>query len=628
MCGIIGVLGSLPKKNVQGIGKTLTHRGPDAHGAWSDSVVSLAHRRLSIIDLSAEANQPFEKNGLVIVYNGEIYNYKELSHALKQKGVQLKTTSDTEVIVELFRLYGEESFSQLTGMFAFSLYDIRKKTIYLVRDYYGIKPLYYAQPTQNSFVFSSELKALLKCMPKPYTVNRRSLVASLNYLWIDTNESIVEGVYQLPPAHFIKIITADTVIANAPKRYWKNGFVDGMLELNDACAKLDAVLQKSVQRHLVSDVPVGAFLSGGLDSSLICALAKKYNPDLSTYTISIADKDKKIEQMPDDNAYAQRVAQHLGLRHVDIPVAPNIEEILRKVVYHLDEPIGDPAAINTYLISQLAREHGIKVLLSGMGADEIFGGYRRHQAVLLANKLRLLPYRLLRRIVNYLPVQWGNYGLKHIRWLKRFLSFAHLPLVEAYMRSYSYYDKNKLKSMFNGAADEQIEDMYDYHAHLFNARYQTDPINQMCYTDIHLFMRGLNLTYTDRASMAASVEVRVPFIDREVVSLAMSIPGTYKIKNGQQKSVLKKVAEQYLPRDIVYRPKASFGMPIRSWISRELRTMVDDLLSASQIKKRGLLNPVMIKRMIDDDRKGRHDYAYQIYQLLTLELWMQAYIDK
>jgi asparagine synthase (glutamine-hydrolysing) len=301
------------------------------------------------------------------------------------------------------------------------------------------------------------------------------------------------------------------------------------------------------------------------------------------------------------------------------------------MVSTLDEPIGDPAAINTYLICKAARKKNVKVLLSGMGADEIYFGYRRQKATLMAIRYNKLPGFVKKTnllIVNKLPVKLFGKGFKFGRWAKRFLSFATLPVDEAYMRSYSYYDSKELKDLLKQEYAPAVDILKHEHKELFYSKYKGDVINQICYTDIKMFMLGLNLTYSDRASMAASVEVRVPFIDKVVITEAMKIPGHLKIKEGISKYILKKASEKYLPKEIIYRPKASFGAPIRSWISNELKGMVDDLLSKENINKRGFLNYSFVKNLIDNDRNGQSDNAYQIYQLLTLELWCREYLDK
>ncbi|MEJ7830874.1 MAG: asparagine synthase C-terminal domain-containing protein, partial [Segetibacter sp.] len=307
-----------------------------------------------------------------------------------------------------------------------------------------------------------------------------------------------------------------------------------------------------------------------------------------------------------------------------------IIDLLPKMVYALDEPIGDPAALNTFLICFAARKEGVKVLLSGMGADEIFFGYRRQNATLLASRYKRTP-RILRKsaslLVSSLPVKFMGRGIKISRWAKRFLSFADLPTEEAYMQSYSYYNQKELQQLFVKDIQTSYRKLRQAHAALFNAHYNGDDINKMCYTDIYMFMQGLNLTYTDRSSMAASVEVRVPFIDKHVIELAMQIPGKFKYKNKQPKYILKKVAEKYLQKEIIYRSKAGFGAPIKSWISGELKEMVDDLLSKENVEKRNIFNYNYVKNLIINDRKGVEDNAYRIYQLLTLEIWFRTFVD-
>jgi asparagine synthase (glutamine-hydrolysing) len=300
------------------------------------------------------------------------------------------------------------------------------------------------------------------------------------------------------------------------------------------------------------------------------------------------------------------------------------------MVYALDEPIGDPAAINTFLISKSAVKKGEKVLLSGMGADEIFFGYRRQTATLIALKYNKIPdfiKKTIQKAVALFPVKNEKGGLKLVRWAKRFLSFTDLEEHETYMRSYSYYSKEELSQLFISDCSEQIGILYTKHKAIFNAKYEGDIINKMCNTDIQMFMLGLNLTYTDRASMAASVEIRVPFIDREFINMGMKITGKSKFKKNVPKYLLKKVAENYLPKYVTERKKASFGAPIRSWISNDLRGMVDNYLSEEQIKSRGIFNYVFVKNMIDKDREGSADYAYQIYMLLTIEIWFRTFID-
>lgn len=629
MCGIAGFIGFNCNAVLAEIANiTQKHRGPDYQGIWSDEHISLAHQRLSIIDLSERANQPFVKDSLVIVFNGEIYNFLTLRNILKKEhGVVFRSESDTEVILEMFRLHREKCLDFFIGMFSFAIYDQNSKELFLARDHFGIKPLFYTK-TPEGFAFASELKTLISIPGFNKNINLTSLINSMSYLWIPGNDSMFIGCYKLPPSHFMFI---NKNLAISLKKYWqlKDYIKDGGEK--DLIDTLREVLEKTMDRHMVADVPISAFLSGGLDSSLISVMAKRQNPKLSTYTIGTDAKDKKIEGMPDDEKYAKRLARLHNFDHNEIIIKPDIINQLPAMVRTLDEPIGDPAAINTYLICKAAREKGVKVLLSGMGADEIFFGYRRQKASIIVQQYNKLPpfvRSAIEKIVKSLPVTFLGKGLKLSRWSKRFISFSGLPPDESYRMSYSYYSFDELLHLFNTDYSQEIQSITETHKNIFDSMYKKDLVNQMCYTDINYFMTGLNLTYSDRASMAASVEVRVPFIDKHVIEFAMQIPGKYKYKNHESKYILKKAAEKYLPSDIIYRPKASFGAPIRSWISNDLKEMVDELLSTEMIIKRGIFNPDFIRNLILKDRRGIEDNAYRIYQLLTVELWFQEFVDK
>ena len=631
MCGIAGYIG-YPN------GVELAHRanaiqrarGPDAQLVWSHGNVSLAHQRLSIIDLDQRSNQPMERDDLVIVFNGEIYNYRTLRRNLESDhGVRFRTASDTEVVLEAYRRLGPACLERFEGMFAFAIYDARAERLFLARDPFGIKPLFYTM-LGGRFAFASELKALVGALPNGVVIDRAALQGALYYQWVPGEASCIAGIRKLAPAHWLTVDRSGCV---ETQRYWHEPEAsDHALTEDDAVDALDDVLEASVERHMVADVEVGAFLSGGLDSSLVCALAAAHAPRLSTFTIATASGDKRIERMPADEKFARQLAIARRFDHHERTIDADVVTLLPQVARWLDEPIGDPAAINTYLISREARAAGIKVLLSGMGADELFFGYRRQKGTLLAQRYRAMPRAARAAIgvaVGGLPVRVGDRGVRTARWARRFLSFAELPLEAAYRASYAYYARDDLLRLFPYAqAEADFDALVRTHARLFALRSPSDPINQMCQTDIRMFMPGLNLTYTDRASMAASVEVRVPFIDKAVVELAMRIPGELKYRRGRSKHVLKRVAERHLPKSIVHRAKASFGAPIRAWISGDLAEMVGDLLSRERLEKRGLFAADVVAKMIAADRSGAHDYAYQIYQLLTIELWLQGVVDR
>lgn len=632
MCGIAGFIGFKNNSELaENANQIQKHRGPDNQSTWNDKYIALAHQRLSIIDLSAAANQPFHKHNFVIVYNGEIFNYRELQEMLiAEKQSEFITSSDTEVVIEMYKHYGVKCLDYFIGMFAFAIYNKDTSELLIARDHFGIKPLFYTE-INGAFAFSSELKTLTKIPGFNKSINPKALASSLNYRWVSGNDTMFRDCFKLPSGYYL-VYTRQTGIKLV--KYWE--LIESISDkiLPDETAIIEDVsktIEGSVKRHMVADVPVSSFLSGGLDSSLISVIAKMSNEYLSTYTIGTLNIDKKGENMPDDEKFADIIARSYNFDHNVIRITPNILKDFPEMVRILDEPIGDPAAINTYLICKAARERGVKVLLSGMGADELFFGYRRQKATLLAMKFNRLPgfiKSIIIKLVRILPVKISGRGFRFGRWAKRFIGFATMSVDKAYMRSYSYYDTNQLKELLNSDYWPAIDLINNEHKMIFNSKFENDIINQICNTDINMFMLGLNLTYTDRASMAASVEVRVPYIDKLVITKSMQIPGYLKYKSGTSKYVLKKAAEKFLPKNIIYRSKASFSAPIRSWISNDLKEMVDEILSKDNIEKRGFLNYEFVKKMIDDDRNGSEDNAYQIYQLLTLELWCREYLDK
>jgi asparagine synthase (glutamine-hydrolysing) len=525
--------------------------------------------------------------------------------------------------LEAWRRWGPQSLTRLRGMFAFALYDERSETLVLARDQFGIKPLFYTA-RDGGVAFSSELKGLAPVVGTP-TVNLSAIIASLMYYWIPDSQCVWEGVAKLAAGCWLEV----TPTAQRLHRWW-----DPQTELADAgdevsVEDLRALLEDSVAAHMVADVPVATFLSGGLDSSLLTVLAARHNPELDAYTISFRPEDQRFEAMPDDLTYARRLATARGIRLHEVEVAPDITDLLPKMVRALDEPIGDAAAINAYLICEAARATGVKVLLSGMGADELFAGYRKHYACLLASRYRKVPsfvrHGMVEPIVDRLPVAGKRRGYRSIRWAKRFLAFADLPEEAAFRRSYTHYGVDDLQQMLDPGLWPLVDGLVEEHAAVYAEGPPDDQVNRMCYTDTRMFLAGLNLAYTDRASMAASTEVRVPFVDKEVARAAFSIPGDRKIVGTSRKDVLKEAALAWLPKDITHRPKGLFSAPLRAWIRRDLQEMVEDQVAAGTLVGSGMLDKARVRALIDEDRSGATDRSKEIWQLLTLEAWYQQH---
>jgi asparagine synthase (glutamine-hydrolysing) len=626
MCGVAGAFCQPDGEQlVRTMVERISHRGPDAVGlreaAVGESRLHLGHLRLSIIDLSAESDQPFVKDGLWLSYNGELYNYRELRATLQSSGVRFITSSDTEVVLEALRMWGVDALRRFRGMFAFALFDERQGTLLLARDPLGIKPLY-VMPRGDGVVFASELKAIVSALGTELTVNPQALVASTLFYFVPEEVTSLDGVFKLPAGSWARWERSGS---SGPHRYW-----DSVQEARRAAelppADLAHVLEESVTAHLVADVPVASFLSGGLDSSLVTAMAARREPSIEAYTITFRPEDQRLEAMPDDAVYARKMAAHLGITLHEIEISPDVVEMLPRIVDVLDEPIGDPAAINTVLMCQAARDAGVKVLLSGMGADELFGGYRKHLACLLSARYqglvpRTVRSRLVAPSVDRLPVAARGRGLRYSRWAKRFLSFAELPEEAAFRRSYTLYDHDEMVALLDPMLSASVDAVLDAHRSLYSRGNLSDHVNRMCLTDAQLFLPALNLAYTDRSSMAASTEVRVPFVDPLVFRAAFTIPGSRKIRGLTQKVPLREVAQEWLPSDVLERPKASFGAPLRAWITNDLGPLIDDVLLDGDLVSSGFLRPAALRPMVADQRSGRRDQSKQLWQLLSMELW-------
>ena len=624
MCGIAGCFQQTDGRKLTDVMiDRIAHRGPDAGGVWSHEgervSLHLGHRRLSIIDLSTAADQPLSKGNLTLVYNGELYNFKELRAELAASGASFVTASDTEVVLEAWRHWGPDALKRFRGMFAFALADTTTGELVLARDPLGIKPLLYLE-RGDGVVFASELKALTTALGSELRIDPGAMVASMLYYWVPEQRCSIQGVQKLPAGSWARFRPGSKPEVRS---YWR---------VQDAAAEaagrppadLRAVIQESVAAHLVADVPVSSFLSGGLDSSIITVLAHKDSSNVDAYTITFRPEDQRLEAMPDDAVYARKVARQFGINLHEIEIAPNIVDLLPRMVDILDEPIGDPAAINTLLMCEAARERGVKVILSGMGADELFGGYRKHLACVMASRYSRLPAGVrvpARLAVNSLPVSVGGRGLRYPRWAKRFMTFAELPEEARFRRSYTLYDPADLTALVGPELAGNVTSVIDEHAAIYNDNALDDEINRMCLADARLFMAGLNLTYTDRASMAASVEVRTPFVDKVVAEAAFTIAGKDKIRGKVAKAALKDAAESWLPNEIVHRPKASFGAPLRAWVRNDLRELIQDVLVGGELVESGMLRKQPLLGLIADEQAGREDYAKQIWQLLSMEMW-------
>lgn len=627
MCGISGVVNIGSAQTLRVMNDKLVHRGPDGEGSiWFEELNGgFAHRRLSIIDLSPGGAQPMKNDSgtLWITFNGEIYNYRELRKELESLGVGFRSSSDTEVLLKAFEKWGVECLQKLNGMFAFAIADLARKSVILARDRIGVKPLYYAR-VKDALVFSSEIKAILATGLVEKSPDYHALHTPTRYQISPFTG--FRNILKVPPASYLIFRNGDASV----RQYWSIApSEDASPSFGNRSQELDDLLNDAVRLQMVADVPVGVLLSGGLDSSIVSALMKKNtDKEIHSFTIKFDSQDQRFEKMVDDSSYAKRVAETFGFDHHEIVLHPDVVALLPKLVYHLDEPLSDPASINTYLISQAARELGIKVLLNGMGGDEIFGGYRKQLACLRSEIYQEIFPRLVRqfieRVSDHIPVATDNQGFRLARWGKRFLSFASLPEYERFIAS----DLSMTPAQYR----ECFLDGGSYDSTYYFTEQKTnfeDPdlsyLTKMCLNDTRVFLPEHNLLYSDKACMAAGLEGRPPFSDHRLVEFMFTLPMDYRIHGNVQKYLLKRVSERYLNKEVIYRPKAPFGSPLRSWIRGALAPMVNDLLSEESLRKDGIYNSRYVRQLIENDRAGKEDNAQILWTLLTNVVWLRTF---
>lgn len=638
MCGIAGLIYQNPENHISPMLKAIEHRGRDNEGIFISQAFGseqlktcLGHRRLSIIDTSSAGNQPFfsEDKNFSLTFNGEIYNYLEIRKELEDKGIQFQTNSDTEVLMKSFQLWGVECVHKLNGMFAFAIWDDVEKTLTIIRDRAGIKPLYYAQ-NGNSFIFASEIKAILAAKLIKAELDYEGLHQFLTFLWTVHDKTLFKNIFQLPPAHFLVWKNGEIKI----KQYWDLDFSQEDFEKNEDYWREQVLetLDKCVQMEMIADVPLGAFLSGGVDSSSIVALMAKHSKQkISTYTTGISSQDLQFDIIPDDVEWSRKVAELLPIDYHETLLTPNLTELLPKLVYQMDAPVID-MAIPSFLISEQARQTQ-KVMLSGMGGDEIFAGYPRQMAMQVARKFDFIPSAVRRPLMKTVDsMLYGGVKGKltaPLRNAKKFARSAAMDFENRYLGFGTYFTDSMKQNLYSVDLRESQNsfDAYRYHREFFEKCKNDSPLNRLLYVDFKTFMPALNLDTTDKTSMAANLEVRVPFLNHELVELSAKIPTKYKINGIKRKYILKKAAESLLPKEVIWRKKAGFSAPIRSWIRTSLRPMIDDLLSEETIKRRGLFDYREVRRIIEINHLGKEDYNLQVFQLLNLEIWMREFLD-
>ncbi len=625
MCGIAGIVQTHPEAAVNEAAihrmcEAIVHRGPDDEGIFVKAGVGLGMRRLSIIDL-AGGHQPVfnEDKSIWIVFNGEIYNFPELRAELEKRGHRFYTHSDTEVIVHLYEDLGADCVKKLRGMFAFALYDERRGKLLMARDRFGKKPLHYAL-AGGRLLFGSEIKSILAVAPELASVNNEALLQYMYYGYIPDPITSFQAIQKLPPGHLLEFTAGQIQV----RQYWdlpEYGTHQPRSE-EECLEELEWRLAEAVKVRLISDVPLGALLSGGTDSSTVVALmARASSKPVKTFSIGFSHDDFN------EAHYARMVAKHFGTEHHELVLEPDVLETVETLTSSIEEPFGDSSMLPTYYVSCMARKH-VTVALSGDGGDEIFAGYDRYAINLRRKAFERIPgwARRLYREQIYPNVPQNMRG-------RKFSYNVSLPWRERYVDSISFFpsferDMPLLSSEFRETLrneDNPENVMYRY----FDEAPAKDPISQMLYVDTKTYMVADILTKVDRMSMATSLEVRVPLLDHLFVEWVTGLPVEWKLRGGQQKYILRKLAERVgVPREAIYRPKQGFAMPLVHWIRNELKDLIMTVLLEPRTLQRGYFNPASVRRLLDEHFRRRRDHSHEIWRLLIFELWHRNFLEK
>ena len=629
MCGICGYIktsgsGNEPDHSlIKRMSDTLIHRGPDDEGVYIDrGYAGLGHRRLSIIDVSG-GHQPMTSSDgrFTIVYNGECYNFESLKDELLEKGIVFHSRCDTEVVLQLYRMYGNGCVKYMRGFFAFAVWDNEKKTLFLARDRMGQKPLYYKNDSRG-FYFASEIKSIIvgddRFTP---SIDNEALQYYFTYQYIPPPFTIYPDIRKLPPASTL-LLTKDGNIHQ--EIYWHPAFdTKTDISFEDAKTELMRILKEAVKLRMISDVPLGAFLSGGIDSSITVALMSELSSS-PVKTFSIGFTHETYNELP----YARQVVEKYNTEHNEFIVEPKAMEILPKLVWHYDEPYSDSSAIPTYYVSRETRKY-VTVALSGDGGDESFAGYARYKGFLISLLInRLIPGNILEGIGNTarnLPISYGKKkNTMHL--IRRFFESFHSSLLQSYQELVGIFSQEVIHTMLKSS--EKNYDTLQYIRGFYDKFSVGNPLNKLLSMDIMTYLSGCLLTKVDVASMAVSLETRSPFLDHKVIDFAASLPDNYKLNLFRSKWILKSMFKNILPDDILFRRKMGFGVPIMEWFRGDLKPMLEESLSRKNLSKHNLFNESVVRRLMKEHFSGYRNHCYRLWSLLIFQLWYDTYIEK
>ncbi len=627
MCGISGKIyfdhrRSVTEDELLEMSSTLIHRGPDGEGVWVRGNVGLAHRRLAIIDLREDANQPMsnEDGSVWVTFNGEIYNYQDLRASLESLGHIFRTNSDTETIVHAYEEYGRNCVDKLHGMFAFAIWDSRKKKLFLARDRVGKKPLFYCL-LSDRFLFGSEIKALLvdECVPRQPDFYALDHFLALQY--VPGPMTAFQHIQKLPAAHWMEVINGRVKI----ERYWKLSYTPKLrVTMPEAIEEFKWRMAEAVRSRMISDVPLGAFLSGGIDSSAVVAyMVQEAAGTVQTFCAGFNDTAF------DERTYAKMMANQYGTKHTELLVHAPVSDILPKLIWHYDEPFGDSSSVPSYAIAELTRQH-VTVVLNGDGGDEIFAGYDWYlsdRRIRIADKCPLIIRQLVNRIFQSFPPSWRRTHL--LRKLTRLAAAMVQDPARRYARWGAHFSLDERQQLYTDdfcmkVASSDPEGLF---VELFNNSTTDNCTDWALEADVSLYLVDDLLVKIDRATMAHSLEARSPFLDHSLMEFVASLPANFKLVGSKSKALLKDSLEGMVPPSLLSRRKMGFCVPLASWFRGELREMSGDMLLSRRARERGYFRPTTVERLLEEHWSGKADHANQLWDLLMLELWQQTFID-
>ncbi|MFN0108948.1 MAG: asparagine synthase (glutamine-hydrolyzing) [Blastocatellia bacterium] len=626
MCGICGIVGNVELSVIERMTLSLTHRGPDDGGTklFPNHKLALGHRRLSIIDLSPSGRQPMsnEDGSVWISFNGEIYNYRELKAGLDPQRHHFASQTDSEVLLHLYEERGAEGFKLLNGMFAFALYDVRLERLFLVRDHLGVKPLYYTQ-ANGQLLFGSEIKAILAAGSYSPEIDWQSAHDFFSFLYVPAPNTIFRGIHALPPAHWLEYDLRARRIVKL-ERYWnvadwgtRNAISDEM----ELSSELRRLMSNSVEKQMVADVPLGAFLSGGVDSNIIVGLMAQHSRKVKTFTVLFDEPEMTYY---DERVEARRVADKFSTEHHELMIDISRPEEMLDLIGHFDQPFGNTTFFLTYLLSRYTRE-SVTVALSGAGGDELFGGYPRYRAVQAMKYLRLVPRVAAKAALAALSLRQDDFNDRRLHRARALLAGLDNDPARQYLKWVYYLDEERKAKLFaktnNSLASHRV-----LQNHLDGIPAGWDDGNRFSYLDVETFLPDNLLEYSDKMSMAWALELRVPFLDPRVVELAFQIPFSMKLNRAGSKVILRKTFADLIPPENLKAPKKGFNVPLGGWMRTKLDRFFDELLPRDYVRREGIFDYDYIQQLREEHRRGRRDNAYELFAILIFDAWYRKYL--